>query len=81
MMMHETYVMKRPQERDGFLGIVGNALTGRWTACYRDGFRVVVGEPLCSGCDTPIADAVCKCGIDWSESGGILYVGEEDEDV
>lgn len=41
------------------VGCITDALTGRVTAVYADGFRIVLDELLCSGCDEP-ADR-CDC--------------------
>jgi hypothetical protein len=61
-----TYIFADPSDHAGYRGSITDALTGRETAIF-DGFpgRVVVGEPLCSGCDAPIRDGTCGCGIEW----------------
>lgn len=50
-----TYVL----HADDIPGIaVTDALTGRVTIG-----GVVIGEPLCAGCDEPVADGPCGCEV------------------
>jgi hypothetical protein len=41
------------------VGVITDALTGRHTAVYRDGFRIVLDEPLADCCDRPLD--LCDC--------------------
>lgn len=41
------------------VGLISDALTGRVTAIYRDGFKIVLDEQLCSGCDEPLDRCDC----------------------
>lgn len=43
------------------LGYVLDACTGRVKAVLHRGGSVVIGEPLCGGCDAPISDGPCGC--------------------
>jgi hypothetical protein len=42
-------------------GYVLDACTGRVKAVLHGGGSVVIGEPLCQGCDAPLADGPCGC--------------------
>lgn len=59
----ETYAIARDDAVDMFGShlIVTNALTGRHLAILSSGAEIVLDEPLCHGCDAPIADGPCGC--------------------
>lgn len=57
----ESYVVWLGEIASDVTGYVTNAVTGRQTATLRNGQRVVCGEKLCQGCDSPIADGPCGC--------------------
>jgi hypothetical protein len=50
------------------VGIITDALTGRHTAVYRDGFRIVLDEPLgecdCVDCSSDAAEAAHERMLD-----------------
>jgi hypothetical protein len=65
----ETYVVESAADcayLGRWTGLTVNALTHRVTASFEptsgEGVvHVVLGEPLCVGCDAPIADGPCGC--------------------
>lgn len=59
-----TYTIADPYQIGIPVAVVTDPCSGRVTAHYRsvNGWsEAIIGEPLCQGCDSPVADGPCGC--------------------